>query len=112
MKRGLLILFIGLVASLICNSIYSQTTYTWNIAGGGSWATPGNWSPARNAPAANDILRFTNGGTKIITNVPTQTIGKIQVTNNTNITLTAATTGNIVLTASTAAIDAIDVDAG
>ena len=72
MKRGLLILFIGLVASLVCNNIYSQTTYTWNMVGGGSWATAANWTPARNTPAANDILRFTNGGTKTITNVPTQ----------------------------------------
>ena len=112
MKRGLLILFIGLVASLVCNNIHSQTIYTWNIAGGGSWATATNWTPARNTPAANDILRFTNGGTKTITNVPTQTIGKIQITGNSNITLQANTSGNATLTASTAAADAIDVDAG
>ena len=112
MKKGLLNYFVGLLALAVCNNIYSQTTYTWNLAGGGSWTTATNWTPARNVPAANDILRFTNGGTKSITNVPTQTFGKLQVTGNTNLTLQANTAGNATLTASTAAADAIDVDAG
>ena len=112
MKRGLLILFIGFVASLVCSNIYSQTTYTWNIAGGGSWATAANWTPTRTTPAANDILRFTNGGTKLITNVPTQTIGKLQITGNSNITLQAVNSGTPTLTVSAATADAIDVDAG
>src|SRR4030095_7814786 len=96
----------------VCSNIYSQTTYTWNIVGGGSWATAANWTPARNTAAANDILRFTNGGTKTITNVPTQTIGKLQITGNSNITLQAVNSGTPTLTVSTAAADAIDVDAG
>ena len=112
MKRGLLNLFIGLVASFVCSNIYSQTTYTWNTAGGGSWATAANWTPARNTPAANDILVFSNGGTKTISNVPTQTIGRLIVTGNTNVSLEAYTTGNATLTISTAVNDAIDVDAG
>jgi hypothetical protein len=112
MKQTLLNFFVGLVAIVVCNGVYSQTTYTWNIAGGGSWATATNWTPSRTAPAANDILRFTNGGTKTITNVPTQTIGKLVVTGNTNVSLEAYTTGNATLTVSTAVNDAIDVDAG
>src|SRR5688572_6437069 len=112
MKKGLLIGLIGLVATVICNNIYSQTTYTWNLAGNGSWATANNWSPSRTTPAANDILVFNNGGTKTISNVPTQTIGKLIVTGNTNVSLEAYTTGNAILTVSTAVNDAIDVDAG
>ena len=112
MKRFLLSSFIGLVALFAFNTVYSQTTYTWNLAGGGSWATAGNWTPSRATPAANDILRFTNGGTKIITNVPTQTIGKLQITGNSNITLQAVNSGTPTITVSTAAADAIDVDAG
>jgi hypothetical protein len=112
MKKSLLALFIGLVALVVCNTVYSQATYTWNLAGGGSWATANNWTPSRTAPASNDILRFTNGGTKIITNVPTQTIGKLQITANSNITLQATNAGTPTLTVSTAASDAIEVDAG
>ena len=84
-------------------SAWSQTTYTWNIAGGGSWATAANWTPTRTTPAANDILVFSNGGTKTITSVPTQTIGALLISNNSNITLDASggpgkilTIGNVV----------------
>ena len=112
MKRFLPNSFIGLVALVAVNTSYAQTTYTWNLAGGGSWTTASNWLPARNTPAANDILQFTNGGTKTITNVPTQTIGRLVVTGNTNVSLEAHTTGNAIVTVSTATNDAIDVDAG
>ena len=111
MKRGLLILFIGLVSSVVCNNIYSQTTYTW-IGGNSNWTTATSWSPTRNVPAINDILQFTNGATNTISNVPTQTIGRLRITNNTNITLIANGIGNAIITVSSAITDAIDVDAG
>jgi hypothetical protein len=98
------------ITLLFTSNLFGQTTYTWSAAGGGAWTTAGNWTPIRNTPAANDILRFTSG-TRIITGVPTQTIGKLQITGNANITLTTAAANNIV-TASTVANDAIDVDAG
>ena len=103
MKRGLLILFIGLAALLVCNNIYSQTTYTW-IGGNSNWTTATSWSPTRTVPATNDILQFTNGATNTISNVPTQTIGRLRVTNNTNITLIANGTGNAIITVSSAFI--------
>ncbi len=65
---------------------WAQVTYTWN-GGGGSWATAANWTPTRSAPAANDVLQFTDGGTYTVTNVPTQTIGQLFVSNNTKVTL-------------------------
>ena len=66
----------------------AQATYTWNQAGGGNWATATNWTPSRTTPATNDILVINNGGTKTITNVLTQTIGRLLIGGNTNVTLT------------------------
>lgn len=81
----------GLITALFCCIIYytasAQNTYTWNVAGGGNWNTSGNWTPARTSTAASDILIINNGGTKTITNVPTQTIGRLVIANNTSVTL-------------------------
>ncbi len=67
--------------------LFGQTTYTWIGANNASWATSTNWSPTRTTPATNDILQFNDGTTKNVTGVPTQTIGRLLVTNNTSITL-------------------------
>ncbi len=81
----------GLITALICCIIFytasAQNTYTWNVAGGGNWNTSGNWTPARTSAAASDILIINNGGSKTITNVPTQTIGRLVIANNTSVTL-------------------------
>ena len=81
----------GLITALICCIIFytasAQNTYTWNVAGGGNWNTSGNWTPARTSAAATDILIINNGGSKTITNVPTQTIGRLVIANNTSVTL-------------------------
>jgi len=100
MKKNSLVLFIGLVALVVCNNIYSQTTYTWNQTGNGtwSWATATNWTPTRTTPATNDILVFSNSGTKTITNIPTQTIGQLIISNNTNITLESSNPSGKILT--------------
>jgi hypothetical protein len=71
----------------VATSLWSQTTYTWNLAGGGSWATAGNWTPTRTTPAATDILQFNTAITASITAVPTQAIGRLLLSNNANITL-------------------------
>ena len=82
------ILFVTVLAFLFLDlPAFSQATYTWNVAGGGSWATATNWTPSRFSPAANDILLINNGGTKTITNVPTQTIGRLTIGGNSTITL-------------------------
>ena len=91
-KTGVLLIT---ALSLICN-LYGQTTYTWTGANNASWATSTNWSPTRTTPAANDILQFTDGTTKNVTAVPTQTIGRLLVNSNTNITLQSG--GTITLT--------------
>jgi autotransporter-associated beta strand protein len=69
---------------------FAQTTYTWNQTGTASWATDVNWTPARTTPATNDILVFNNGATTIATNVPTQTIGSLQVSAGTKLTLNSS----------------------
>ncbi len=79
-----------IVLVLVAGSLpgYAQTTYTWNQAAGGNWATATNWTPSRTTPATNDILVINNGGTQTITNVITQTIGRLIVGGNMDLTLT------------------------
>jgi hypothetical protein len=62
-------------------------TYTWNQTGTASYSTASNWSPTRTTPEISDILQFNTGSSIIVTNVPTQTIGQLQVSNNTTIEL-------------------------
>jgi hypothetical protein len=64
-----------------------QLTYTWNQVGTASWIEAGNWNPARNTPAIDDILIFNNSSNTTVTNVPSETIGKLSVTNNTTVNL-------------------------
>jgi len=70
--------------------VLGQTTYTWNQTGTASWALDINWTPARTTPAATDILVFNNGATTTATNVPTQTIGSLQVSSSTKLTLSSS----------------------
>src|SRR5205085_9739417 len=90
------------IALSICSATFfyirsqAATTYTWNQTGTASWATSTNWTPTRTTPAVDDVLVFNNGATTTVTNVPTQTIGQLSVSGNTNVTLQAATTGNTI----------------
>ncbi len=74
----------------------SSTTYSWVGADLGDWTVAANWSPTRTIAFTNDILQFNEGTVKTITNVPTQTIAQMSVTNSTAVTLQAA--GTITLT--------------
>ncbi|MEI7897529.1 MAG: T9SS type A sorting domain-containing protein [bacterium] len=65
-------------------------TYTWQGANNGLWTTAANWNPTRTVPANNDILLFNDGTVKTVTAVPTETIGKIALSNNTTINLQSA----------------------
>ena len=66
------------------------TLYTWQGANLGDWTVGTNWNPTRTTAYTNDILQFNDNTTKTITNVPTQTIGKMIVSNNTTIELQSA----------------------
>ncbi len=72
--------------------------YTWNGSVSTDWQVAGNWTPNRTTPATSDILQFNNGITNNVTNVPTQTVGRITFTNNTTTTLKAQTGGPVTLT--------------
>ncbi|MBS1509943.1 MAG: hypothetical protein JST86_03830 [Bacteroidetes bacterium] len=82
------------------NFSYSQTTYTWNVAGSGSYTTAANWTPARNAPATSDILVFNNGVADNVTNLPTETVGQIIINSSTNVTLQGTVATNVTYTVS------------
>jgi len=72
-------------------------TYTWQGADLGLWTTPSNWNPARTAIASSDILQFNDGTTKTVTGVPTETIGKLILANNTIINLQSSAAATITL---------------
>src|SRR6266568_55693 len=95
---------------LVSTSAVAQTTYTWNNAGGGSWATNINWTPTRTTPAATDILVFNNGATMTVTNVPTETDAALSVSGNTAVTLQANATGTTLTI--TGAANALSVASG
>ncbi len=67
------------------------TTYNWNQTGVvANWTTPSNWTPSRFSPQPTDILVFDNNGTTTATNVPTQTINRLTISNTSNVTLQSA----------------------
>lgn len=68
-------------------AIFGQHVYTW--AGGASapWTTAASWSPARATPATDDVLIFNSGSAVSASSMPTQSIGQLQITNNTSVQL-------------------------
>jgi hypothetical protein len=87
-------------------------TYTWvATSGSNDWNAAASWSPIRTNPASSDILLFNLGGSSTATNVPTQTIGKFQVSTNTTVAL-QPTNGANTLTIGEPAADALTVAGG
>jgi hypothetical protein len=78
----------------IGQSGWGQTTYTWS-GGNSAWTTTTNWTPTRTTPATTDILIFNSGTTVTVTAVPTQTIGKLQVSASTTVNLQSGAASNI-----------------
>lgn len=72
-------------------AVFSQRVYTWNQPGTGDWTVASNWTPARTSPASDDMLVFSAGDSVAVTNVPTQTIGRLQVTNQSTVALRCGT---------------------
>jgi hypothetical protein len=110
MKTTYTFLLISILAFSFNLSLFAQTTYTWIGANNASWATSTNWTPTRTTLATNDILQFTDGTTKNVTNIPTQTIGRLLINSNTNITLQSAAT--ITLTIGNGTGDDIVISSG
>jgi autotransporter-associated beta strand protein len=71
-------------------------TYVWNpTSGSADFQVASNWTPARTVPGLDDLLGFTAGGSSVATNVPTQSIGRLIVANNTSITLQPSGAGRL-----------------
>ncbi|HEY0544520.1 MAG TPA: carboxypeptidase-like regulatory domain-containing protein [Pyrinomonadaceae bacterium] len=89
---------------------FAPATYTWAgpTLGLADYNLPTNWSPARTTPAANDILVINTGFTPTLTNVPTQTIGALLVTNSTSATLTTMAANTLTISGGS---NALQVDA-
>lgn len=64
--------------------------YSWTGSANTDFQNPNNWSPTRTTPATNDQLTFSN--TTTITNIPSQTIGQLNLVSPANVTF--QTTGN------------------
>src|SRR6266566_5909181 len=87
---GALVVCGMLVSVFVYRNARAATSYTWNPIILADYTVPANWTPTRLTPAVDDILIFNNGGTLTVTNVPTQTIGQLSVSNNTTVNLQAA----------------------
>ena len=69
------------------NNLAVTNTYVWNGATT-DYQVPTNWTPTRTCPRPSDILQFNSSSpaTATLTNVPTQTVGQILITNNRTVT--------------------------
>lgn len=88
----------------------ASVVYTWTGADNGLWSLATNWSPARNTPAAADILQFNDGTVKTIKGVVTQTIAQFLMSNNTTINLQATSPATLTLAGAMGAD--LDIPAG
>lgn len=88
-------------------------TYTWvATAGTASWSTPASWSPARNIPDPTDILEFAAGGASTATGITTATVGRINVKNNTSISLQSSATAILTIASDGTPTDELNIAAG
>ena len=100
-----------LIGSLfLISDATGQTTYTWSGTSGDPWTTSTNWTPTRTTPNPTDILQFNSGSSITITSVPTQTVGRFLVSDNTIVTLEAASA--ITLTDGNGAGTDLDIQSG
>jgi uncharacterized repeat protein (TIGR02543 family) len=83
-------LTVTVTSNMNVTATFSQHVYTWNVAGAGAWTTSTNWTPTRSSPAADDVLIFSDGAPVTANGIPAQSVGKLRVTNNTNVTLVPA----------------------
>ncbi len=61
--------------------------YTWNGSVNHDYQQASNWTPTRTSPFYTDQLIFNDGLLDSIVNIPTQTIGRLSVLNQTNVLL-------------------------
>lgn len=67
-----------------------QTTYIWTGSVNSNFSTAGNWSPSRQVGLASDIMIFNSGTVVEVNNVNQVTVGRIVVSNNTQVRFSPA----------------------
>ncbi|MCF6128202.1 T9SS sorting signal type C domain-containing protein [Flavobacterium sp. AS60] len=92
--------------------VKASTTYTWDGSTDTLWTTAANWTPDRTTPSSSDILVFDGSTvpTPTVTAVPAETIGKLLLTGNVNVTLQSAAA--VTLTISGGAGTDLDIPSG
>lgn len=90
---------------------FSQTSYIWTGATSTDYQLSSNWGPARITPAATDVLHFSGGGAVTVTNVATQSVGELHVTNNTAVTWSVPAARTLTVAGGASAVD-FEVAAG
>ena len=75
----------------------TPNTYTWTGATSTDWQVSGNWSPNRTTSFPNDILQFNSGGSVVATNLPTQTIAQLLISNSTAVEFQSAATATLTI---------------
>lgn len=103
-------LTVNVTSNLNITATFSQHVYTWTASGTSAWTTAANWNPARTAPASDDVLIFNGGGAVTANAIPAQSIGKLQVANNTNVSLVPSAAVTLTMLGSNGL--GLDVDAG
>ena len=63
--------------------------YSWTGYVNQDYTQAGNWTPARTAPYPADVLQFNSGHSDTVTNIPTQYIGRLKISNGTAVSLQA-----------------------
>jgi hypothetical protein len=72
----------------------TPTTYVWNQTAANDFATAGNWTPSRTNRNLNDRLAFNNGAVTV-NGVLSQEVASITVSNNSIVTMNAASAENL-----------------
>ncbi|MBI2417672.1 MAG: hypothetical protein HYV28_07175, partial [Ignavibacteriales bacterium] len=68
----------------------ASNIYTWG-GGNGSFAVAANWVPSRTVTSGQDVLQFNAGDSVRVTDINSQSIGQLIISNSTKVVLAAAT---------------------
>lgn len=102
-----------ILATLNANNTLTDDYYRW-IGGNGSWTSSWNWQPSRTTVRSTDILVFDNynNSTVTVSNVPTQTVSNILVSNGAVVQWTSTSNATLTLDNTTFSGPALSIDAG
>ena len=107
---GIVALVLGSLATLVASRCEAAGIYTWTGTFNTDWQAPGNWAPARTLLDAHDVLQFRESAT--VTNVPTQTIRNLVLSDNASVTLQAATDNELTIATLLLPETGLDVPSG